>query len=153
MKVLKTAGVLILVGAFGAAAHALASVQGRGGPVTCQATHEISCGGDGACASEASDSIYINLRYNPDTLSGDLCTYTYCRDFQLLPQPVAPGQRPPPDSGFVLSEHAGSTEEFQNRPIVDFQLSLNEDRTRFVLMNVANGGAGGWAGRCEPHQP
>ena len=132
---------------------ALSPVPSPFGAVTCQATHEISCSGDGACASEASDTSYINLRYNPAQLGGDLCTSTYCRDFQLLPQPTAPGQTPTPNSGFVLSEHSGSTEEYQSRPIVDFQLSLNDERTQFVLMNVANGGAGGWAGRCEPHQP
>jgi hypothetical protein len=153
MKLPKMAGVLLLAGAIGASAHAMAPERAGGGEISCQATHEISCGGDGACASAAGDTIYVNFRYDPATRHGDLCTYTYCRGFELLPQPAAPGQTSPPDSGFTLSEHAGSTEEHQNRPVVDYQLSLNEDRTRFVLVNVVGGGAGGWAGRCAPSEP
>jgi len=121
--------------------------------VTCQATHEISCDGAGNCVSEPGDTIYVNFRYSSATRTGDLCTYTYCRDFELLPQPTAAGQASPPDSGFTLSEHSGSTEEYQNVPVVDYQLSLDENRRQFVLLNVERGISGGWAGACTPAEP
>jgi len=150
----RTLAVLAVAGAFGfgAAAH---SVTPAPPPerVSCQATHEISCDDAGNCVSEAGDTIHVNFRYTPTTRTGDLCTYTYCRGFELLAQPTAAGQASPPDSGFTLSEHSGSTEEYQNVPVVDYQLSLNENRTQFVLLNVERGVSGGWAGACTPAEP
>ncbi|HRE42839.1 MAG TPA: hypothetical protein PKY87_02590 [Terricaulis sp.] len=148
LAVLAVAG----VSGFAAAAH---SVTPALPPerVSCQATHEISCDGAGNCVSEAGDTIHVNFRYTPATRRGDLCTYTYCRDFELLPQPTAAGQASPPDSGFTLSEHSGSTEEYQNVPVVDYQLSLDEDRRHFVLLNVERGVSGGWAGVCTAAEP
>ena len=81
---------------------------------------------------------------------GNICTYTYCRGFMLTP---APG-----DSvedavsrwrGFTLSTSRGSTEEHQGRPVIDYQLSISEDRTRFVLGGLGDGGFSGWAGSCH----
>ncbi|HRP09860.1 MAG TPA: hypothetical protein PLK37_02385 [Terricaulis sp.] len=146
--------VLALAGVFGlsAAANAVSPAPPED-EITCQATHQISCSGDGACASEASDTIYVNFRYSPTTLSGDLCTYTYCRGYTLLPQPTAAGQASPPHTGFTLSDRAGSTEDDEGVPLVDFQLSLNAARTQFVLVNVEDGRTGGWAGACTPTEP
>lgn len=154
MSYRKTLAALALAGAFGfgAAAHSVTPAQPPE-RVTCQATHEIRCDGDGSCVSEASDTIYVNFRYASATRSGDLCTYTYCRGFELLPQPTAAGQASPPDSGFTLSDRAGSTEEYEGVSVVDYQLSLNENRTHFVLVNVERGVSGGWAGTCIPAEP
>ncbi|MCR6643658.1 MAG: hypothetical protein NVV62_03585 [Terricaulis sp.] len=58
-----------------------------------------------------------------------------------------------PDTGFTLSQHSGSTEEYQNVPVVDYQLSLNENRTEFVLLNVERGLSAGWAGVCTAAEP
>ena len=83
---------------------------------------------------------------------GNICTYTYCRDFMLVPNPgdtvESAVQR---WSGFTLSESRGSTEEHIGRPAIDYQLSISEDRTRFVLGGAENGGFGGWAGACRPN--
>lgn len=150
---MKSLAVLALAGALGCASAQSAQPGADAGEIACQATHEISCDGAGACVSEPGDTIYVNFHYQPATRTGNLCTYTYCRGFDLLPQPTAPGQASPPDSGFTLSEHSGSTEEYQGVPVVDYQLSLNENRTQFVLVNVERGVSGGWAGACTPAEP
>lgn len=148
----KLLATLVLAGGMGVAAAQATSPAPEAEVVYCQATRDIRCGADG-CVSEASDSIYVNLHYEPQTRTGDLCTYTYCRGFELLPQPTAAGQASPPDTGFTLSQHSGSTEEYQNVPVVDYQLSLNENRTEFVLLNVERGLSAGWAGVCTAAEP
>ncbi|MGH8432530.1 MAG: hypothetical protein ACREUF_19245, partial [Solimonas sp.] len=83
--------------------------------------------------------------------SGNICTYTYCRDFMLVPNPGdTVGEALERWTGFTLSQSRGSTEEHIGRPAIDYQLSISEDRTRFVLGGAHNGGFGGWAGTCRP---
>lgn len=114
----------------------------------CRATHEIACNA-ASCERTAGDSIYVGLSIVQASGVGNICTYTYCRDFMLVP---APGdtveQAVSRWSGFTLSQSRGSTEEHIGRPAIDYQLSISEDRTRFVLGGAENGGFGGWAGEC-----
>lgn len=119
----------------------------------CRATHEISCNA-GECSRTAGDSIYVGLSIITASGKGSMCTYTYCRDFMLVPNPgetvnAAVGSW----TGFTLSESRGSTEEHIGRPAIDYQVSISEDRTRFVLGGAENGGFGGWAGSCSPNPP
>ena len=51
-------------------------------------------------------------------------------------------------SGFTLSEKRGSTGDDLERPAIDYLLSISEDRGRFVLGNLVDGGFVGWAGTC-----
>jgi hypothetical protein len=116
----------------------------------CRATHEISCNA-GECTRTAGDSIYVGVSIVSASGVGNICTYTYCRDFMLVPQPgetveQAVGRW----TGFTLSTSRGSTDENIDRPVIDYQLSISADRTRFVLGAAENGGFGGWAGACGP---
>ena len=116
----------------------------------CRATHNISCNA-GACGSEAGDSIHVEVSVVLASGAGNICTYTYCRDFMLVPNPGdTVGEAVERWTGFTLSESRGSTEEHIGRPAIDYQLSIAEDRTRFVLGGARNGGFGGWAGTCRP---
>lgn len=116
----------------------------------CRATHNISCNA-GACGREAGDSIHVEVSVVLASGAGNICTYTYCRDFMLVPNPGdTVGEAVERWTGFTLSESRGSTEEHIGRPAIDYQLSISEDRTRFVLGGARNGGFGGWAGTCRP---
>jgi hypothetical protein len=117
----------------------------------CRATHEISCSA-ASCDSEAGDSIHVGVSLALASGRGNICTYTYCRDFMLVPNPGdTVGEAVSRWTGFTLSESRGSTEEHIGRPAIDYQLSVSEDRTRFVLGGAENGGFGGWAGVCRPN--
>jgi hypothetical protein len=52
-------------------------------------------------------------------------------------------------SGFTLSDKRGSTGDDLERPAVDYQLSISEDRKQFLLGNLGDGGFRGWAGTCS----
>jgi len=130
-----------------------ASVAGyadEAGPthLSCQATHNVGCEG-GVCSSTAEDNIHVTVSVALAAGTGNICTYTYCRDFSLTP---APGETVEEAvgrwTGFTLSQSRGSTEEHIGRPTIDYQLSISEDRTRFFLGGANNGGFGGWAGAC-----
>jgi len=121
--------------------------------LSCRATHTLNCADGEACERTPDEFIQITVDYDPAARSGDLCTYTYCRSFEMVAQPAAPGQVRDALTGFTFSADSGSTEEYQGAPVVDFQLSFNAARTRFVLVNVANGGVGGWGGVCGADAP
>ena len=143
-RVLSTTVSMILL----IAAHASAQ---SGATLHCKATHTMSCEGVD-CRSERpeeGDVIYVGFELSTVSGKGNLCTYTYCRDFVLVPLAG--------DSlddalnklrGFTLSEKRGSTGDDLERPAVDYQLSISEDRKRFFLGNLEDGGFGGWAGTC-----
>jgi hypothetical protein len=138
----------------GACASGTQAVSADPVEIRCEATLDLSCGDENGCASERhAQALPIAITYSPETRRGDLCTYTYCRGFELLAPPSAPGQTRDGHSGFTLSEHAGSTPELQNRSVVDFQLTFAEDFSRFALVNVQDGGVGGWAGACTAGGP
>lgn len=126
--------------------------EARAYDLFCRATHEISCGAQ-ACRRVAGDSIYVNVNVVLASGVGDICTYTYCRDFMLTP---APGdtveQAVSRWTGFTLSESRGSTEEHIGRPVIDYQLSISEDHRRFVLGGAGDGEFSGWAGTCGPNR-
>jgi hypothetical protein len=138
-----TAPLFVLIASSANAAEGLALV--------CKATHTLNCEG-AVCEAEGAeepDSIPVSLRIGVSSGRGNLCTYTYCRNFKLVP---APGDTLKEAlsklSGFTLSEKSGSTGEDLVRPAIDYQLSISEDRTRFVLGNMSDGGFSGWAGTC-----
>jgi hypothetical protein len=119
--------------------------------ITCRATHEISCSA-ALCESTPGDSIYVGVSLVTTQGVGNICTYTYCREFVLVPNPGETVEQAMERwTGFTLSESRGSTEEHIGRPAIDYQLSISQDRTRFVLGGAENGGFGGWAGSCEPY--
>jgi hypothetical protein len=123
--------------------------EARDYDLSCRATHEISCNAT-SCESTAGDSIHVGLGLITREGVGNMCTYTYCREFMLVPNPGdTVGQAVERWTGFTLSTSRGSTEEHIGRPAIDYQLSVSEDRTRFVLGGAENGGFGGWAGVCE----
>lgn len=129
---------------------AMAQDENPGYDLYCRATHEIACSAT-SCERTAGDSIYVGVSVVSASGVGNICTYTYCRDFMLVPNPgetveQAVGRW----SGFTLSESRGSTDENINRPTIDYQLSISADRTKFVLGGAENGGFGGWAGSCGP---
>jgi hypothetical protein len=119
--------------------------------IRCQATHTVGCEG-ADCHSERpeeGDVIYVGFDLSPVSGRGNLCTYTYCRDFVLVPLPGdSLDQALKKLSGFTLSEKRGSTGDDLERPAIDYQLSISEDRGRFFLGNLDGGGFGGWAGTC-----
>ncbi|MBI1188688.1 MAG: hypothetical protein GC206_15375 [Alphaproteobacteria bacterium] len=116
--------------------------------LSCRATHQVECRG-GVCQSEADDFIQVTVNVVLESGAGNICTYTYCRDFMLTP---APGETVDEAvarwTGFTLSTSRGSTEEHIGRPAIDYQLSLSEDRTQFFLGGANDGGFGGWTGAC-----
>jgi hypothetical protein len=95
------------------------------------------------------DSIPLGLELSTVSGRGNLCTYTYCRDFVLVPLPGdSLDEALKKLSGFTLSERRGSTGDDLERPAIDYQLSVSEDRGRFFLGNLVGGGFTGWAGTC-----
>jgi len=117
--------------------------------VSCQATHDISCVGP-RCESEAGDSIYVGFSISSRSGAGDLCTYTYCRSFVLVPEPgedVASAVSRL--TGYTLSASRGSTEEHIGRPVIDYQLSISPEHDSFTLFGAGGGGLSGWAGTCR----
>jgi hypothetical protein len=139
-----TAAAAILLLATHASAQSAATLS-------CSATHVVSC--DGAdCRSEwpeEGDTIYVGFELSTLSGRGNLCTYTYCRDFMLAPLPGdSLDDALKKLSGLTLSEKRGSTGEDLERPAFDYQLSISEDRGRFVLGTLFDGGFSGWAGKC-----
>lgn len=123
--------------------------------LVCTATHGIECQG-ASCSSEAAekgDSIFVGLSIATASGVGNLCTYTYCRDFMLVPQPGNTLEQAVSEwTGFTLSTKRGSTGEDLYSPSFDYQLSISEDRKAFFLGNLGNGGFVGWAGTCTRHE-
>lgn len=119
--------------------------------IRCKATHTLGCEG-AVCRSEGreeSDFIPVGLELSTVSGRGNLYTYTYCRDFVLVPLPGdSLDEALKKLSGFTLSEKRGSTGEDLERPAIDYQLSISEDRKRFFLGNLVDGGFAGWAGTC-----
>lgn len=119
--------------------------------ISCTATHTVSCEG-AACRSEEPEEgndIYVGFQLSTVSGRGNLCTYTYCRDFVLVPLPGdSLDEALKKLSGFTLSDSRGSMVDELERPAIDYQLSVSEDRGRFFLGNLADGGFGGWAGTC-----
>ncbi len=139
--------------ALGLAVATAAAAQDEDAPaydLHCRATHEISCDA-GECSSTPGESIHVGVSIVSASGAGNICTYTYCRDFMLVPIPGdTVGEAVERWTGFTLSTSRGSTEEHIGRPVIDYQLSISEDRTRFVLGGANDGGFGGWAGSCAP---
>ena len=119
--------------------------------IRCKATHTLGCEG-ATCRTEGpeeSGSIYVGLELSTVSGRGNLCTYTYCRDFVLVPLPGdSLDEALKKLSGFTLSERRGSTGDDLERPAIDYQLSVSEDRRQFFLGNLVGGGFAGWAGTC-----
>lgn len=138
-----TAATILLI-----AAHASAQPVVN---ISCKATHTVGCEG-AACLSERpeeGDDIYVGFDLSTVSGRGNLCTYTYCRDFVLVPLPGdSLDEALKKLSGFTLSEKRGSTGDDLERPAIDYQLSVSEDRGRFFLGNLVGGGFAGWAGTC-----
>lgn len=138
-----TASTILLI-----AAHASAQPVVN---ISCKATHGVSCEG-AACRSEEpeeGDDIYVGFELSTVSGRGNLCTYTYCRDFVLVPLPGDNlDEALKKLSGFTLSDSRGSTVDDLERPAIDYQLSVSEDRGRFFLGNLDGGGFAGWAGTC-----
>ena len=143
-KALRTTASTILLIAAQASAQAVTSLH-------CKATHGVSCEG-AACRSEDPEEggdIYVGFELSTVSGRGNLCTYTYCRDFVLVPLPGdSLDEALKKLSGFTLSEKRGSTGDDLERPAIDYQLSVSEDRGRFFLGNLDGGGFAGWAGTC-----
>ena len=138
-----TASTILLI-----AAHATAQPVVN---ISCKATHTVGCEGT-ACSSEApeeGDNIYVGFELSTVSGRGNLCTYTYCRDFVLVPLPGdSLDEALKKLSGLTLSAKRGSTGDDLEHPAIDYQLSVSEDRARFFLGNLADGGFRGWAGTC-----
>lgn len=116
--------------------------------VSCQATHDISCVGP-VCESEAGDSIHVVFSISSRSGIGELCTYTYCRTFVLVPEPGEEVESAVSRlTGYTLSDSRGSTEENIGRPAIDYQLSVSDDHKAFTLFGAGMGGINGWAGAC-----
>src|SRR5690554_4979406 len=119
--------------------------------VSCKATHNVTC--DGAiCHSEPpgeDETLPVSLALSTESGKGNLCTYSYCRGFVLVPFPGdTPEEMLEKLSGFTLSERRGSAGEDLDRPGIDYQLSISADHRRFFLGNLHDGGVSGWAGAC-----
>jgi hypothetical protein len=130
---------------------ASSATAAEGPDLLCKATHTLNCEG-AVCRAEGPeepDFIPVGLQLAVISGRGNLCTYTYCRNFVLVP---APGDTLNEAlrklSGFTLSEKSGSTGDDLERPAIDYQLSISEDQRRFVLGNLSGGGFSGWAGTC-----
>ena len=121
--------------------------------LSCKATHSVGCEGT-VCGSEKPEEgadIFVGFGLSTVSGRGNLCTYTYCRDFVLVPLPGdSLDEALKKLSGFTLSESRGSAVDDLERPAVDYQLSISEDRKRFFLGNLLDGGFAGWAGTCAP---
>ena len=117
--------------------------------IACRAERDLFCDLKG-CASDAGDGFYVTVSYDPAANGGDLCTFTYCRDFTLL---RLPGSSTKPEDGLLgatRSSASGSMEEQQNTPALDYLLWIAPDHTRFVLFGQGDNLASGWAGACRP---
>lgn len=117
--------------------------------ISCQATHDVSCVGP-RCEVEGGEEMPVVLSISSRSGMGELCTYTYCRSFVLVPEPgedvaFAVSRL----TGYTLSESRGSTEEHIGRPVIDYQLSISPEHDSFTLFGAGGGGMSGWAGRCE----
>jgi hypothetical protein len=134
-----------------AAACATATAQEQDVPdyeVSCQATHDMSCVGP-RCETEAGDSIYVGLSISSRSGIGELCTYTYCRSFVLVPEPGEEVESAVERlTGYTLSDSRGSAEELVGRPVIDYQLSISPEHDSFTLFGAGGGGMSGWAGTC-----
>ena len=123
-------------------------------PITylnCKATHSLNCEGANCLSKRPEDggTIYVNFTLSTVSGNGNLCTYTYCRDFVLVPLPGdSLDETLSKLKGFTLSEQRGATGDDVNHPAIDYQLSISEDRRRFFLGNLVNGGFTGWVGTC-----
>ena len=139
-----TASTILLI-----AAHASAQPVAN---LHCGATHTVRCEGVD-CRSERpeeGDVIYVGFELSTKSGKGNLCTYTYCRDFVLVPLPGdSLDEALSKLRGFTLSEKRGSTGDDLERPAFDYQLSISEDRGRFFLGYLEDGGFGGWTGTCR----
>jgi hypothetical protein len=122
------------------------------GNLLCKATHGVDCEGV-VCPAESpeeGDSIYVGFDLSTVSGRGNLCTYTYCRDFVLVPSPGNTlDEALKTLSGFTLSEKRGSTGDDLELPAIDYQLSISDDRKQFLLGNLIGGGFKGWAGTCS----
>lgn len=122
--------------------------------IRCAAKHMPDCDG-AACRNERSeesesDSIPVSFELSTVSGKGNLCTYTYCRGFMLVPLPGdSLDEALKKLRGFTLSESRGSTLDELERPAIDYQLSISKDRRRFFLGNLVDGGFAGWAGTCR----
>lgn len=148
-RALRILASMILLVAAHAGAQPLAELR-------CKATHSVGCNGADCRSERAGEGDAIHVGFELSTVSGrgNLCTYTYCRDFVLVPLPG--------DSldeamiklrGFTFSQRRGSTGDDLERPVIDYVLSISEDRRRFLLGNLDDGGIVGWAGTCVATQP
>ncbi|MEZ6030215.1 MAG: hypothetical protein R3C46_10750 [Hyphomonadaceae bacterium] len=133
-------------------ACASAAAQEQDGPdylISCKATHEVSCIGPRCDVGDEQD-LPVVLSISSRSGAGELCTYTYCRSFMLMPEPGEEiSSAVARLTGFTLSESRGSTEEHIGRPSIDFQLSVSPDHATFTLFGAGGGGMSGWAGACE----
>ena len=117
--------------------------------ISCQATHDVSCVGP-RCEVEGGEELPVVLSMSSRSGVGELCTYTYCRSFVLVPEP---GEEV--DSaiarltGYTLSDSRGSTEDNIGRPVIDYQLSISPEHDSFTLFGAGGGGMSGWAGKCK----
>jgi hypothetical protein len=138
-----TASMILLIAAQASAEPAVT--------IVCKATQSVGCEG-ADCRSERpedGDVIYVGFELSTVSGRGNLCTYTYCRDFVLVPLPGdSLDEALKKLRGFTLSEKRGSTGDDLVRPAIDYQLSVSEDRGRFFLGNLDGGGFAGWAGTC-----
>ena len=144
-RTLRVAACLVLVAATGASGDEPRNL-------VCTATHMVNCEGVVCRAErpEEGDSIYVGFQLSTVTGKGNLCTYTYCRAFVLVPSPGNTlDETLKTLSGFTLSEKRGSTGDDLELPAIDYQLSISEDRKQFFLGNLDGGGFAGWAGTCS----
>lgn len=144
-RTLRVAAFLVLVAATVASGD-------EPGNLECKATHTLDCEGV-VCRAEGpeeGDSIFVGFQLSTVSGRGNLCTYTYCRGFVLVPSPGNTlDETLKTLSGFTLSEKRGSTGDDLELPAIDYQLSISEDRKQFFLGNLRGGGFGGWAGTCS----
>lgn len=110
----------------------------------CRADGELECAGD-ACRFRPGEAIQVELTLDAGEAGGELCTWTYCRDFSWL---LVLGDRSPQRTfGPIRSASSGSTEDLREVPVVDYHLWVSADRGRFALLPVEPGGAT-WVGAC-----
>ncbi len=144
-RTLRVAAFLVLVAATDASGD-------EPGNLECKATHGVDCQGV-VCRAESpeeGDSIFVGFELSTVSGRGNLCTYTYCRGFVLVPSPGNTlDETLKTLSGFTLSDKRGSTGDDLELPAIDYQLSISEDRKQFFLGNLGGGGFRGWAGTCS----
>lgn len=120
--------------------------------IACQATHELACAGP-SCETTGGQALPVTVSVSTRSGAGELCTYTYCRPFVLVP---APGEDVSGAiarmTGYTLSESRGSTSSELGRPVIDYQLSISTGQDSFMLFGAGDGGVRGWAGQCKRSQ-